>query len=240
MLRQFKAGKVQVLVNVGVLTTGFDAPLVDCIVMLRPTASTSLYIQMIGRGMRICEGKEDCLVLDYAGNIGRHGCIDDPEIGVRKKGEGKGEAPVKTCPECETIVAAAKKVCDCGFVFPPPVEKIESKASSKALLSKDVEPELHRVGSMTCRKHLKPGGTTPILRVTYYSDHPVIPVTLATDWICLWHPEGTWAKEKADAWAAFYNLNQETMKCEFMPEAITVIIKKQYPEIKKRIGRVPC
>ena len=67
----------------GVLTTGFNAPAVDLIAMLRPTKSAGLYVQMVGRGSRLSPGKENCLVLDFAGNIETHGPID--LIAVTKK-----------------------------------------------------------------------------------------------------------------------------------------------------------
>ena len=60
----------------GVLTTGFNAPAVDLIAMLRPTKSAGLYVQMAGRGTRLAPGKQNCLVLDFAGNVSRHGPID--------------------------------------------------------------------------------------------------------------------------------------------------------------------
>lgn len=73
---RFKAGSLRWLVNCNVLTTGFDAPDTDVLVLLRPTASKSLHVQMLGRGMRLANGKKDCLVLDFAGNIRRHGSLD--------------------------------------------------------------------------------------------------------------------------------------------------------------------
>lgn len=75
-LAAFQAGALRALVNVNVLTTGFDAPLIDCLVMLRPTQSKGLWVQCLGRGMRKTEGKKDCVVLDFAGNISRHGSIN--------------------------------------------------------------------------------------------------------------------------------------------------------------------
>lgn len=65
ILRDFEDGKYQVLCNSMLLTEGWDCPSVDCIVVLRPTKIRSLYCQMIGRGTRICEGKEDLLILDF-------------------------------------------------------------------------------------------------------------------------------------------------------------------------------
>ena len=76
ILERFKAGKIKFLVNVGVLTTGFDAPNIDCVVLLRPTASPGLYYQMVGRGFRLHPDKKDCLILDFGGNIERHGPVD--------------------------------------------------------------------------------------------------------------------------------------------------------------------
>lgn len=64
ILREFKAGRIQALTNANVLTTGFDAPMIDLIAMLRPTMSPGLYVQMAGRGLRIADGKTDCLVLE--------------------------------------------------------------------------------------------------------------------------------------------------------------------------------
>lgn len=103
ILEAFKARKIKYLVNVSVLTTGFDAPHVDVIAMLRATESVGLLQQIIGRGLRLCDGKSNCLVLDYAQNIERHcpdGDIFSPEVKVR--GGEKGEATLTCkCPQCE-------------------------------------------------------------------------------------------------------------------------------------------
>jgi DNA repair protein RadD len=101
ILSDFLNEKIKYLVNVGVLTTGFDAPHVDVIALLRATESVSLLQQIIGRGLRTCEGKVDCLVLDYAENIERHcpdGDIFDPEIKVRTKADT--ESKEFECPTC--------------------------------------------------------------------------------------------------------------------------------------------
>jgi superfamily II DNA or RNA helicase len=67
IIEDFKSGKINVLINVDILTEGFDDPSVQCIALVRPTKSLSLYAQIIGRGLRISDGKTDCLVLDYTG-----------------------------------------------------------------------------------------------------------------------------------------------------------------------------
>jgi DNA repair protein RadD len=92
----FKARRFKYLVNVSVLTTGFDAPHVDVIAILRPTESNSLYQQIIGRGLRLSADKRDCYILDYTG-MGHD--IYAPEISDRKP--AKDTVPVLVpCPQC--------------------------------------------------------------------------------------------------------------------------------------------
>ncbi len=102
ILRKFKSRELKYLVNVSVLTTGFDAPHVDVVAILRATESVSLLQQIIGRGLRIDEGKADCLILDYAENIDRHcpdGDIFNPEIKTNKD-TGGGCSVNAQCPDC--------------------------------------------------------------------------------------------------------------------------------------------
>ncbi len=102
IINDFKDIKYKYLVNVSVLTTGFDAPHVDVVAILRATESASLLQQIIGRGLRLGDGKKDCLVLDYAENIERHGLEDDmfkPVITTRRS--KKGEPMEVTCPLCK-------------------------------------------------------------------------------------------------------------------------------------------
>ena len=88
MLDDFRKGKLKYLVNVNVLTTGFDAPNIDCVSLVRPTMSPGLYYQMCGRGFRLHPGKQDCLVLDFGGNVLRHGPVDQvkpPNVARRQR-----------------------------------------------------------------------------------------------------------------------------------------------------------
>lgn len=96
LIQRFKQRQLKYLVNVSVLTTGFDAPHVDFIAILRPTQSVSLYQQIVGRGLRLDQGKEDCLVIDYAGNrVNLH----HPEVGEKKP--NPDSEPVQVfCPGC--------------------------------------------------------------------------------------------------------------------------------------------
>ncbi|MBP5978676.1 MAG: DEAD/DEAH box helicase [Halomonas sp.] len=96
LINAFKARELKYLVNVSVLTTGFDAPHVDLIAMLRPTESVSLYQQIAGRGLRLSPGKQDCLILDYAGNPWD---LYAPEVGEPKPA-GDNEPVQVECPAC--------------------------------------------------------------------------------------------------------------------------------------------
>ncbi len=95
-IRRFCEQKIKYLVNVAVLTTGFDAPHVDFIAILRKTESVSLFQQIVGRGLRLYPGKKDCLVIDYAGNGYQ---LYTPEIG-EKKPNASSEMVKVECPEC--------------------------------------------------------------------------------------------------------------------------------------------
>lgn len=118
ILSDFKSGKLRALTNANVLTTGFDYPDIDLLVMLRPTMSASLYVQMAGRGMRPKSHTDHCLVLDFAGVVATHGpitCVQPPSKG----GKGTGEAPVKVCSYCQEITHLSAKECPaCGQPFP--------------------------------------------------------------------------------------------------------------------------
>ncbi|KGJ95878.1 DEAD/DEAH box helicase [Colwellia psychrerythraea] len=97
LIKAFKRKDIKYLVNVSVLTTGFDAPHVDMIAILRPTQSVSLYQQIIGRGLRLSDNKKDCLVIDYTGN---NFDLYHPEVG-EKKPNSKSQPVQVVCPSCE-------------------------------------------------------------------------------------------------------------------------------------------
>ena len=126
----FRSGQVRCLVSANQLTTGFDVPQIDLIAVLRPTVSTSLHVQLLGRRARPCPGKVDCLVLDFAHNIALLGPINDPIIKERKskgelteeeKQEEKEEAELlpRTCPNCGALLPPRTRSCPyCGYVAP--------------------------------------------------------------------------------------------------------------------------
>jgi DNA repair protein RadD len=186
----FKRGEIRALASMGVLTTGFNAPSVDLIAMLRPTKSAGLYVQMAGRGTRLAPGKTDCLVLDFAGNVARHGPID--AVNPHEPAAGGGGPPVKTCPDCRSILPAATRICpDCGHVFPPPEPRIEATASTLQIMTLG-KPQWLPVSGVDYARHEKPG-RPPSLRVDYRCG-----LVLHREWVCLEH--GGFPREKAVAW----------------------------------------
>jgi DNA repair protein RadD len=112
-VRDFKAQKFQYLINVGIYTRGFDATHVDAIVVMRSTDSAALFQQIIGRGLRLHDGKEDCLLLDYADNIESHQLEDSlfkPQIKAKRKGNS---IPVDViCPDCSYTNEFSKRKND--------------------------------------------------------------------------------------------------------------------------------
>lgn len=185
---RFRRGESKCLINVNVLTTGFNVPHVDLVAIVRATESTGLYIQIVGRGTRIAPGKENCLVLDYGDNVMRHGFIDKIKPKIKGKSEN-GEAPVKKCPECLTVNHAAVRVCiECSHEFPPPQFNHGTKAYSGAMISTQVEAEwvdVDDVGYSRWRKEGKPDS----IRVTYYCG-----LIKVSEWLCPDH--GGYAAER--------------------------------------------
>jgi len=199
IIDRFKSGDLAYLANVNVLTTGFDAPNVDCVAMLRPTMSPGLYYQMVGRGFRIHPDKADCLVLDYGENVIRHGPVDAIRVG--EKGKGDGSPPAKQCPDCDALIATGYAVCpECGHVFPARELKHGNAASEASILSGGEKGPERSTKSVTGTKyyvHHKQGNmdATPTMRVEYdcgfYRKHK--------EWVCIEH-EGFAARKAREWW----------------------------------------
>ena len=123
VLADYAAGHIQVVVNVAVLTEGWDHPPTSCVVLLRPSSFKSTMIQMVGRGLRTVDPNEfpgvikrDCIVLDFGTSSQLHGCLEqDVNLDLRP---GDGEALTKTCPACEATIPLAASECPiCGHAF---------------------------------------------------------------------------------------------------------------------------
>ncbi len=197
-LRRFRAGELKYLCNVNVLTTGFDAPNIDCVAIVRPTLSPGFYYQMVGRGFRLHPGKTDCLVLDFGGNVVRHGPVD--ALRVNNPGSnGNGEAPAKECPDCHEVIAAGYATCPaCGHVFPPrQVRKHDGQASDAGILSGQATRTEHEVTAVFYTVHTKRGAPPDAPR-TMRVDYRIGFQTYVSEWVCFEH--SGYPRAKAEAW----------------------------------------
>ena len=113
-LDQFDRGEIRWLFNVGVLTEGWDCTRVDAVVLARPTKSCALYVQMVGRGLRLHEGKERCFIYDVVGCYKTFGMVTNPTAIFDLQERGDGEEKPKVCSECFTVFVG-KKCPECGF-----------------------------------------------------------------------------------------------------------------------------
>jgi DNA repair protein RadD len=218
-IRAFKSGELRAVVNNNVLTTGFDDPEIDMIIVLRPTASAVLWVQMLGRGTRPlyaggydlttldgrlkaieAGGKRNCLVLDYAGNTKNLGPINDPVV-PRRKGQKGGTAPVKLCEMCETYNHASVKYCGgqpfktdmgCGHEFQF-LTKLQMQSASQDLIKGDIPiVEILKVDHITFSQHEKEG-RPPMMKVSYFCG-----LKAYDEYICFEHND--FAGRKARMW----------------------------------------
>lgn len=196
----FQQRPLKYLVNVNVLTTGFDAPNIDCVAIVRPTMSPGLWYQMVGRGFRLHPGKGNCLVLDFGGNAIRHGPVDQIRVCDAANGNGKSsKAPAKECPKCHALIAAGYSSCpDCGYEFPAHERtNHDAEASTEGVLSGQVTNERILVRDVFYTVHTKRGADEDAPK-TMRVDYKVGWHEYKSEWVCFEH-EG-YARWKAEQW----------------------------------------
>lgn len=202
ILEDFKAGRIRAVTNNSVMTTGTNVPIIDLVAFCRPTQSAGLYVQMAGRGLRLYPGKHDCLFLDFAGVVRKHGPID--AVTPPNARSGTGEAPVKQCPQeqqdetgkngCGSLIHASARNCpDCGYKFPiDDSPKISRQAEDVPMLSKG-EATWRQISSRTFRYHEGKNGKPPSVKCTYRQG-----LTAFNEWLCFEH--SGYARTKAHRW----------------------------------------
>ena len=146
ILKWFKNTSNAIVCNVGVLTTGFDEPTIETVILYRATKSLPLFLQMVGRGSRVTDTKSNFTILDFGNNIRQHGFWeDDREWELKKKekrSKKEGAFPVKECPACGALIHASKRDCEyCGHHFK---EKSKFKSKEVAVLE-EIESKGMRV-----------------------------------------------------------------------------------------------
>lgn len=230
IISRYKAGKFTALVNVAVLTTGFDCPDIDMLAFMRPTKSPVLYIQCIGRGLRIADGKENCLILDFGRVIEKLGPIDELEIrkGGYKPPSGEiGAAVMKRCPACGAECSAAQRYCyECSYNFIN--ESLSTSAEKDKQVLSDAKPVEHKVLGMVQKLHKKDPNKPATMQVTYSTMYGPF-----KEWICFEH--GGYARDKAVAWHMYRTTApvpatvEEALKIQYQcPKRIKVIKDGKY------------
>jgi superfamily II DNA or RNA helicase len=163
-LSAYMGGSCRHMVFVSVLSEGFDHPPIDTIVLMRPTRSPVLYVQTVGRGLRLHPSKADCLVLDYGEVVKNLGPLDNPNVKGKRK-DADGDALMKACPACLSYVPGGCRTCpECQHEFPPPPppeQKLtEAPDADEGILSK---PRTHLLGPAEVRMHEAKSGNLCVM-----------------------------------------------------------------------------
>lgn len=242
------------LVNMGILTTGFDDPTIDLIVMLRPTQSARLWVQMLGRGTRpwympgydlstqegrllaiLNSPKHNCMVLDYAANIRKLGPINDPVI-PRKKGKGGPQpAPVKRCEHCTTYNHTTARFCGgkskTDPAFNPAAGCGEEFVFQINLKVEASSQEIIKKADLPIVKTFDVDHITYALH-TKVGAKPMMKVTYFcgmarfTDYVCIEHEKGSFPRKKAMDW-------WRERSTETMPVPVAVDVALEYSSMLK-------
>jgi superfamily II DNA or RNA helicase len=161
---EYKAKKHRHIVSVAMLTTGFNAKFVDCIVSLRPTRSLVLWRQIIGRGIRPYPGKENCLVLDAGGNFARHGAINadidagDSRVGLWECTDAVIETPFKRTETGAAIEVPRRERSSIRFPVSSPAQPEHDLRVALGLMEPDAPGcgYLNDAEHLTCRQCGRP------------------------------------------------------------------------------------
>lgn len=153
-IKRFEAGETLVLTSCDIISEGFDLPAIEVAILLRPTESLSLYLQQVGRALRVVAGKTVAIILDHVGNVARHGLPDEDREwaldGLKKKKRAKAEdddAPdvhISTCPKCFSVHLPAPVCPSCGHVYPIKERELEQVEGDLVEMTADQIDALRR------------------------------------------------------------------------------------------------
>jgi len=259
-LKDFKKPQYRYIVSVATLTTGFDYPGVDCVFLARPTKSPGLLIQMIGRGLRVIEGKEDCLLIDIVGNVPDHlqeNSLDKVYVKIPAgAGSGPGEMPMKICPGMipetkeQCLAELHPSVCfcpECGHEFK---KEVAEQLPNFKQVSFDQAPvddtiSYYQVTGCEAQVHKNTSKGTALLRITLFATDELTGFeTSVTVWVCFEdHYKGKAVSIGMSRWYEFCPGVKFPDSVELglwffndshrIPTRVKVDTKGKYPEVKK-------
>lgn len=164
VLERLKIGKTTIVTNCGILCEGWDEPSISYVGLARPTKSLALYIQQAGRGLRLFEGKDNCIILDHGNNTNEHGHIEEfrewslegaTNVNTYEELErGEKNTKTKECPACGEWIKKDVLQCDCGYKFQAVVtidvemEEVKPKGKIKVEETIAFEIEKHYINSL--------------------------------------------------------------------------------------------
>jgi len=229
VMARYRRGAFRCLVVVAMCTTGVNIPDIDCVIFMRPMRSPVLYVQCIGRGVRVvaniyglntaverlaaiaASSKPDCLLLDFGGVVAELGPVDTIEVRKRSGGGTPQEvekveaSPYKRCPGCGAICAAQQRHCfECSYSFV--TQDLDRKASNKAVISTDTPIEEYDVIAVTCKLHRKKADEWEVLDGKQPKGLPSMRVTYTTmngsfdEYICFEHHKYEAGDNRRYAW----------------------------------------
>ena len=245
IISRFRRGDFKALVNVAVLTTGFNVPEIDMIAFCRPTKSKVLYIQTLGRGVRTVYAKgydlesrdgrlaaiengikPNLLVLDFGGVVSNLGPVDLINVERRKMGTGtseqkeKGEAIFKICPACGENCAPAQSYCySCSYCF---VDIKRTAEKNAPILSSDIEPQKVSVMAVSYRRHQSKNSDGTLKKPTLRVDYATMSGKYS-EWICFEHPSGSYPRDLAVHW------HNNRLPSVVAPQTVEEALTLQYP-----------
>lgn len=238
LVADLRAGRLRNLINIKVFTTGFDVPDLDCILDCSPTMSVVLHAQKLGRGTRVDPAgiKKNCLLIDTASNLYRHGGIDRvderfAEVFTVKKGAKKKEpSKVRCCEKCNYLYDSRLKQCpECGTLYKGKgftIDRFTKHAADGDVITGVPRPapgqNLVDVFNVRYDIHVKPDRQYPTLRVDYETE-----VGTVRAWKCFSHPRGSHPRSLAIAWFE-RNAPPRTPQPRSVEEALQAIAEADY------------
>lgn len=254
-MKALNDGTAKIFTSVAKLTKGLDVTDIDTILMARPTKSTALYVQCLGRGARPAEGKTDCLVLDMVGNGHEHGTdLDKPKVRWSRGGKKREKASSKECPECAADLHPACRVCpECGYTYPAK-EFGDSEAPDMVDADYGAQPPVEmKVLDMFVDAHYNKEKQKELIRIRLELETGQLykPFISASLWLCLPDYYSGFAVTKARGLWKEMTSGTEPMpdsvseclnrKAEILtPDIAVVDISGKWPEVKGiRYSEIP-
>lgn len=236
VLREFEDRDTRHLVFISMVSEGYDYPPIDAVCLLRPTRSAARYVQTVGRGLRLSDGKENCLVLDYANVVSTLGPIDKPIVfrSGGKNGENTPGAAMKFCPKCLTYMASFEKQCaDCGHIFYVDPTRRLTPDQNGSILGNEPKPVIVDVSHLEFARRNSKSGNDMVIIYWKTVSGPILD-TVAEYFVLTAQPGVYRLKKRLESLGIDPKSDIQTWKPVKMPKQMEVLFEK-YPKVIRLI-----